>query len=135
MGVYYRILPNKRACLNKCAPDFLLYLTIPQKLLNQSFSNFQHSLLRYSGVDHGNFIEVRRGSGFVFCFCTRRIYSAKYGMSFMVHVNSQLPTYGKLVTQPCPICGLQSAPAFHVTFKMLKIHCILKYIEVLQYKI
>ena len=45
----YRILLNKRACLNKCVPDFLLGLAVSQKLLIRSESSFQHLKLRFQG--------------------------------------------------------------------------------------
>ena len=45
-GMTYRILPNKRAYLNKRTPDFWLWLALSQTLLNWSESNFQHSHLK-----------------------------------------------------------------------------------------
>ena len=47
-------------------PNFWLYLAISQKLLNQSWSNFQHLMSRYSGVGTANFIVIRQGRGFRF---------------------------------------------------------------------
>ena len=63
----YRILPNKWACLNNRTPNFWLHLATSQKPLNQSESNFQQLLLRYSFPSphskfHWNLIRVRAHS-------------------------------------------------------------------------
>ena len=76
----YRILPNKRACLNKCSPNFFLWSGYISIWLNWSESYFQHIKFRYSGVHPATFIEIRPGWGFIFCLRARRVYSATYSI-------------------------------------------------------
>ncbi len=76
----YCTLPNKCAHINKHTPDFWIFLAISRKLLNRSQSNLQHWTLRYSEVQTVSFLEIRQGSGFVFCLYTQGVYSVKYGI-------------------------------------------------------
>ena len=99
----YRILPNKRTCLNKHAPEFWIYLAITQTLLNRSQSNFQHIMLGYSGAHKVNFIGIRQGSAFVFCLCARSVYSAKYGrhvINPLLHIMTLHPPCRPMYTMP-----------------------------------
>ena len=91
----HQILPNKYACLNKCAPplNFWLYLAISQKRLNRFWSTFQHLTLKYSGVHTIDFIEIQQGWGLVFCLCAWHVYSVKHSISW-----ARLPPHSPAAT-------------------------------------
>ena len=70
-----RILSNRRACLNKRAPDFWFWLYLKNYLtnVNHIFS------LQCSGTEYtAMFIEIRQGYGFIFCLRAQRLYSLNY---------------------------------------------------------
>ena len=59
--VSFRIVSNKHVRLNKCTPNFWIWLAISEKLLNRSESYFLHLNLRNMGVHILSFIETRQG--------------------------------------------------------------------------
>ena len=56
---WYHILPNKRTCLNKHAPDFWLYQAISQKPLNWSEALIVNVFMRSCSKFHWNLTRVR----------------------------------------------------------------------------
>ena len=64
---FFRILPNKHACLNKHAPEFTIWAAISQLDFTRSQSHFQHLRRRYSAVQHVNLKGIRQVYAFILC--------------------------------------------------------------------